>query len=310
MEIVTELREQPGPSAVALGYFDGVHTAHAAVIRAMQEAAGEAVSTVLTFRLGKRVPDNKAGMRPILTPEQQLEQLERLGVERVLLPAFEEIAYILPEVFFRQVLAEQLHAQVIACGYDYSFGKGAAGTPKLLEQLCGEAGIALRVLPPMTQGGEPVSSTRIRRLLEAGALPEANALLGYCYYVLGPVVRGRSLGRTLGFPTLNQRLLPEQALPRFGVYNSWTEIEGRQYRSITNIGIKPTIEGAREPLAETYLLDAEGDFYGRIARVSLLSMTRPERKFRDLDELCSTVHGDIAHRRSLNDACPAHLQRL
>lgn len=299
MEVVTELGEQTGPSAVALGYFDGVHIAHAAVIRAMKEAEG--IATVLTFRLGAQLPDSKAGMRPILTPEQRLERLERLGVERVVIPPFEEIAAIPAEEFFRRVLVEQLHARAVVCGFDYSFGRGAAGTPELLERLCREEGIGLTVVPPMEWEGEPVSSTRIRRLLEMGDLPGANALLGYPYYVLGPVIHGRSLGRTLGFPTLNQQLRPEQALPRFGVYNSRTEIEGIAYRSITNIGVKPTIEGERLPLAETHLLDTEGDFYGKTARVSLLEMTRPERKFGDLQELQDTVQQDIARRRALCD---------
>ena len=299
MEVVTELGEQTGPSAVALGYFDGVHIAHAAVIRAMKEAEG--IATVLTFRLGAQLPGSKAGMRPILTPEQRLERLERLGVERVVIPPFEEIAAIPAEEFFRRVLVGQLHACAVVCGFDYSFGRGAEGTPELLGRLCREEGIGLTVVPPMEWEGEPVSSTRIRRLLEMGDLPGANALLGYPYYVLGPVIHGRSLGRTLGFPTLNQQLRPEQALPRFGVYNSRTEIEGIAYRSITNIGVKPTIEGERLPLAETHLLDTEGDFYGKTARVSLLEMTRPERKFRDLQELQDTVQQDIARRRALCD---------
>lgn len=281
-------------TAVALGFFDGVHKAHAQVIGAV--TASSLVPSVLTFCIGEHTPRNKFGVRTILTDEQKLERFKALGVQKVWMPPFEELADLSPEDFFREILLNRLHARELSCGYDYTFGRNAAGGVELLSRLCDESGVRLSVLPAFDQDHTLVSSTAIRKFLLDGDVPAATAQLGYPYYILGEVVHGRSLGKTLGFPTLNQPFLSTQLVPRYGVYNSTTEIAGQIYASITNIGVKPTIEGERAPLAETYLIGGEGDFYGEVARVALIEMTRPERKFESLDELRDTVHRDIAAR--------------
>ena len=191
---------------------------------------------------------------------------------------------------------DKLHARRLSCGYNYTFGQGAAGDTGLLRRLCAEQGVELNICPRLERDGELVSSSTIRELLGAGRIPEANALLGYRYYILGEVIHGRSLGRTLGFPTLNQVLSRPCVVPAHGVYNSVTWVRGKRYRSITNIGVKPTIEGERAPLAETYMLGAEGDFYGETARVELLEHTRPEQKFSSVEELREIVQRDISRR--------------
>jgi len=295
MQTDWEITEAPGKSSVALGFFDGVHLAHAAVIRAAVGGAPEgALPTVLSF---KSIPDSKAGARVILPLEQRLARFEALGVQRAILPDFAQVAQMDPEAFFQEILVDKLHAALLSCGYDYTFGKNAAGDAGLLQKLCAREGIRLVVLPPFARGGSPVSATRIRHLLAEGDIPGVNALLGYQYYILGKIIHGKHLGRVLGFPTLNQRLEENQALPKFGVYNSTTEVLGRVYKSVTNIGVKPSIEGDRAPLAETYLLDANADFYGQTAQVFLLEMTRPEQKFPSLEVLRSTVLHDISVRR-------------
>ena len=283
-------------SAVALGFFDGVHIAHAEVIRRITGNSDGAVSTVLTFRSEGKGFWRKAGVKHILTEQQKLERFSALGVEKVVMPEFCRISELSPIDFFQEILVKRLHAVKLSCGFDYTFGKNASGNADMLRRLCIQAGISLEVVPSMELDGIPVSSTRIRELLLKGEIPDANRLLGYCYYITGEVVHGRSLGRTLGFPTLNQILREDQVIPKFGVYNSTAEIGGQHYKSITNIGVKPTIQGERAPLAETYLLDASGDFYGKTARVELLRMTRPEQRFDTLDELRMAVHRDIANR--------------
>ena len=143
-----------------------------------------------------------------------------------------------------------------------------------------------------------ISSTAIRQAILAGDIPLANEMLGYRYALEGEVIHGHHLGRTLGFPTLNQAIPLGLLMPKFGVYSSLTHIDGETYRSITNIGIKPTIEGERAPLSETYMLGASGDFYGKVAYVELLHMMRPEKKFSGIAELKQTVLQDLAQREN------------
>lgn len=297
MEMITELRSVDKPTSLALGFFDGVHQAHAAVIGAAVDAAGdELVPSVLTFRTGLSRPENKLFSKNILTEEQKLERFAALGVKQVFLPEFSDFSGMEAERFVRDILFDRLRAKVLTCGYDYSFGRGASGDVELLRQLCEQAGVTLRVQAQCCLHGQPISSTTIREFLLAGNIPAANAMLGYPYYILGRVMHGKSLGRTLGFPTLNQPFPEGQLVPKYGVYNSMTEIKGKRYKSITNVGVKPSIEGERTPLAETYLLGGEGDLYGEIARVSLMEMTRPEQKFQSLEELKAAVLRDIAAR--------------
>ena len=296
MQVYKKLFRTEDRSAVALGFFDGVHKAHASVISRVLNREG-LVPTVLTFSMEGNLPDNKQQGKAILTDEQKLERFEALGVERVVFPSFEEISEISAEEFMRGVLKERLHAGVLSCGYDYTFGKGAAGNAVLLQNFCRENGIALNILPPYEEKGCLVSSTAVREFLLKGEVESANNMLGYSYYITGRVISGRHLGHTLGFPTINQRFSEKQLIPRFGVYKTVAEAGGKTYKSVTNVGKKPTIPGLREPLAETHLIGAQGDFYGQEVRVSFHSFLRPEQKFSDVEELKAAVRQDIERVR-------------
>lgn len=299
MQVYTQLgQNSKKPSAVALGFFDGVHIAHAEVIRKVTEQEGM-VPTVLTFSGNELLPKHKNGAKEILSEDQKLARFEELGVKQVFELDFSGIASLPAQCFLEDILVKQLHASCISCGYDYTFGKNAAGNVELLQQFCGERNLSLHVLSPLTLDGKLVSSTAIRRFLLEGDIPSANRMLGYPYSIWGEVVPGRHLGRTLGFPTLNQRFSENRIVPQYGVYASISRIDGKEYRSITNIGIKPTIPGLREPLAETHLLGGQGDFYGKTAQVSLLTMMRPEMRFSDVAELKTAVLRDIASRKEL-----------
>lgn len=297
LESYRDVPYQDEPSAVALGFFDGVHTAHAQVIRAVlgQE---EYMPAVLTFSADTVLPVSKAGSGLLMTEEQKRRRIASLGIQKMFEPSFSEIGGLSAEVFFEEILCRRLRARVLSCGYDYHFGKGARGNANLLQKLCSERDIHLIIVPRCSDRGITVSSSEIRRAISAGDIVRANEMLGYRYTIDGAVVHGRSLGRTLGFPTLNQRLWERLLLPKFGVYSSITHICGETYRSITNIGVKPTIEGDRAPLAETYMLDAGGDYYGKKASVELLRMSRPEQRFTSIKELKETVLRDIACRRT------------
>ena len=286
------------PTAVALGFFDGVHRAHAAMIRAAVRDAAEhgLVPAVFTFRLGAgEMPPNKPELRMIWTPKQRLDRMQALGVRQVYQPEFTSIAGLSPEKFLC-LLRDRLRVGMLSCGYDYTFGRGAQGTTDQLRKFCEAEGIRLQVLPPVLEGGEPVSSTGIRKRLAEGDIPGAERLLGGPYEIEGEVLPGRHLGHTLGFPTINQAFCPEQALPRFGVYRSSTILDGKQWNSITNVGVKPTIPGERMPVAETHMLGAEGDFYGKWATVRLMDLMRPEMRFESVEALREQVLRDIASR--------------
>lgn len=297
MEISREIVQSEKPSAVALGFFDGVHTAHAKVISA---AIGHenTVPTVLTFASDTNLPVSKVGYKLLQTEAQKAKRIEKLGVERLITLPFASVANLSPECFFHEILIGKLGAKVISCGYDYRFGKGASGDITLLEVLCRENGVTLLVTPVCTDHDTVISSTAIRQAVLEGDIPRANEMLGYRYTLEGEVVHGHHLGNTLGFPTLNQMLPPGLLMPKFGVYASITYIGGKSYPSITNIGIKPTIEGERAPLAETHMLGTSGDFYGMYAEIELLHMMRPEKRFASLAELKQAVLQDIARRES------------
>lgn len=297
MECYRDISQQNESTAVALGFFDGVHTAHAQVIRAVLGQKG-CVPTVLTFSADTTLPVSKAGSGLLMTEEQKRRRIASLGIQKMFEPSFSEIGELSAEAFFEEILCRRLRTRILSCGYDYHFGKGAKGNTALLQKLCSEREIHLIIVPRCSDRGVTVSSSEIRRAVSAGDMVRANELLGYRYTVDGTVIHGRSLGRTLGFPTLNQRLWERLLLPKFGVYSSITHIGGATHRSITNIGVKPTIEGDRAPLAETYMLDADGDYYGKEASVELLHMSRPEQRFSDVEELKEAVLRDIAYRRT------------
>lgn len=299
MQVFYELIPQNRPTAIALGLFDGVHTAHARVIRAATEYP-ELTPTVLTFRTG--VLPNKAAQPGILSEEQRLERISLLGIGQTFLPDFRCIADMSPEDFFEKILRKTLHAHALSCGYDYTFGKAASGNAKLLAQLCEHSGIRLSILPRIECNGRPISSTAIRAFLQNGDIPAANALLGYRYTLVGKIFHGRSLGRTLGFPTINQYFSAGQLIPKYGVYHTTASIDGICYPGITNIGVKPTVTGENLPLAETHLIGAQGNFYGKCARIEFLKMTRTEQKFESIEALRDRVQQDIRERIEAEDA--------
>ena len=276
-------------TSVALGFFDGVHRGHQAVIRRAVELSGESLTpAVFTFLPSAHMPARKAGSGLLCTEAQKEEELGRLGVRLVSAPAFDEIRDITGEDFVKKTLWEAMGARVLCCGEDFRFGRGAAFVVRELRELCGSLGIRLEVVPPVLDAGEPVSSTRIRAAVSAGEMETARRLLGRHFSLSFPVVHGRRLGRRLGFPTINQ-VIPERfILPRFGVYAAFATWKGKAYPAVANVGVKPTV-GAERPLAETYIAGFDGDLYGETVPVSLVSFLRPERRFSSAEALREQV---------------------
>ncbi len=286
------------PAAVALGLFDGLHLGHQAVIRRAVETKG-LVPAVFTFRFDEEGSVTKKNFARILSPALKRERLRALGVQAVFEPPFSSIMALPPEEFFQKILLGFMHAKAVFCGGDFRFGKNAAGDAGLLQRLCEENGVAFTVVPPVLDSGKPVSSTRIRAALREGDIGTANRLLGYPFMTGGTVVHGQHMGHSLGFPTINQLFQPGELIPRFGVYATIAEIDGKKYIGATDIGVKPTVGDSFRPAAETHLLDFDRDIYGREVTLSYYAFLRGERKFRSLPELTSTVLQNAEQAREL-----------
>ena len=291
--------------AVALGIFDGVHLGHRAVISkatGVETPEGMLRAAVFTFSQSPwALPKDSAW--ELLSPAQKIKALESLGVEEMLLADFEQIRDMSPAEFVAEVLDASLHAKRVCCGFNYRFGKNGAGDAALLARLCGERGIEAVTVPPVEVDGRPVSASRIRRLIEAGEVKEAARLLGRPFTLDFNVVGGQKLGRLLGTPTINQPLPAHFVRPRFGVYASSVEVDGRVTHGVTNIGVRPTV-GADAPLAETWIADFTGDLYGKAVPVSLVQFLRPEQKFESVEELQRQIlrDGREARRAVLGDS--------
>lgn len=294
MKVYKELTGVGVKTAVALGLFDGLHRGHRAVIsRAVEEKANGLTPVVLTFSTDHLAPQRKQGMKRILSSSLQLQALEEIGTEVVEMPAFERLKELSPQEFVERVLVRLLHARVIVCGFNFRFGKNAQGDVALLRRLCSSYGIALVTIPALMDGGEPVSSSRIRACLLEGKIEDANRMLGTPYSFDFEVAHGLEIGRQIGIPTINQ-VYPEQFLiPKFGVYASYSYLHGKRYRSITNVGVKPTIAGERLPLAETHIMGVNALLYGQHIKVSLMRYMRGERKFDSIEALSAEIHANI-----------------
>lgn len=302
MKTYTDLDIQlSSPTVCALGCFDGVHLGHTYIINeAKRVAASLSVPTaVWSFREPPRNYFAKDKVKLLTTPTEKRLAMSKLGVDIFISISFKkEIASLSAREFFEDILIGKLNVRHIVCGFNYRFGKGGDGNAKVLESLCAERGIGLSVVPEVTLGNITVSSSEIRRALAQGNAAGAAELLGKPYSLYAKVIDGKHLGRTLGFPTVNQEFSNKKLLPRNGVYVSRVHIGHRTFYGITNVGLRPTVEGTT-PCAETNIFEFEGDLYGRTLTVELLSFLRPEQKFSSVDELSIQVHKDIDEAKAL-----------
>lgn len=282
------------PSAVALGFFDGLHLGHIEVIKRALLKDG-LCSVVFTFNDKTSLPkfSGKKG-HCIITHEQKTEIFANLGVERVYAPDFGDVKDYSAREFVERILKNELCARVVVCGYDFRFGKGGEGNPEMLKTLCAEHSIECEVVPAVMVDGETVSSTVIREKIRQGDIESANRFLGYELSYNLPVTEGNKIGRTIGFPTINQIIPDYMVKPKNGVYKSWTIVDGRTYRSITNIGVKPTVNYTGKSVMETHITGFSGDLYGKTVRVALREFIRDEVKFASLEELKAQIELDKA----------------
>lgn len=296
MEIITLHEKAPDLSrgtVIALGMFDGVHLGHAGVLRRAVELAlnGGYASVVWTFRYPP------FGVKCITDNDQRLELFGGLGLDYTVFEDFDRVRGLSPEAFVTDVLIQQLRCVKAVCGFNFHFGSGGSGTPALLSLLMREQG-EVYVLPAFESDGEIISSTRIRRLLEAGNVKIAAELLGRAYSLKGIVMSGNKIGRTIGIPTINIAFPAVRVVPAYGVYVTEVSIRGEKKRGVTNVGIKPTLGGQTEPVCETHILDCKGEFYGENAEIRFLDYLRAEQKFDSLEELRAAINEDIRTARA------------
>ena len=294
MRVVSEMKQLNSAerTALAIGFFDGVHLGHQAVLRELVRlAAGRHLTPcALTFDVNPKTAP-KPNFSFLTQREEQERLLGELGVEILYRPPFESLSGLSPEDTVRELLARRLRTALVVAGEDLHFGKDAAGDAGLLHRLGGPLGIETVQVPVVPYQGSPISSTRIRQELRRGRAEEACVMLGRPFAFSAPVADGAHLGRTMGFPTINQPIPAGLTLPAFGVYNTRVEMNGRLFRGVTNVGIKPTV-GGHVPLAETNLLGVSGNYYGLEARLELLHFVRPEREFASLTELAAQIDAD------------------
>ena len=206
--------------------------------------------------------------------------------------------------FFKKYLIEKYNAKALSCGENYTFGARGEGNVEKLRKLCEEYSVELHIAPTQTYNGETVSSTKIRNLLSDGDIRAANAMLGREFSYRSIVVDGDKRGRTLGFPTANQFFPDNFVKLKFGVYASKTVIDGEVYPSVTNIGIRPTVHTERYR-SETYIINFQGDIYGKEIEIRLTDFLRPEEKFGSLSELSKAIEHDskISQEIFNNNTC-------
>ena len=286
----------PFPSkqtSVALGIFDGVHLGHRAVLKAAvdQKPLG-LMPSVFTFTTKSIKPRAKELAPTILSQQTKRSILAELDMELVLSPDFTEIKDYTAEAFIKEILKDKMNAKILCCGENFKLGKNACVDAVELRDIAAGYDMETIILPPVGYKGEMISSSRIRKALEHGEMNDVNAMLGRRYSIDFVVSKGNRLGHQLGFPTINQEFPENFVVPRYGVYYSEVLLGTTRYRAITNIGVKPTVM-AMTPLAETHLLEFDGDLYGERVLVSLLQFVRPEREFSSVEDLKQAIRRDI-----------------
>ena len=291
MQIFRDLIPTTENTAVALGYFDGVHLGHQNVLAQAIECKKQGLTpAVFTF---SRTPKKGDGLLQLLTVEQRTARLEQLGIEILYIIDFQQVKELSPEEFVEKILKKVFNAKKVFCGFNYHFGKNGVGNSETLQNLCENQNIETYVADPVIVDTNIISSTLIRKLLKKGDIEKANKYLGYDFGYYSTAVKGNRIGTKLGTPTINQNISDDMITPKFGVYASKVTIDGKTYTGVSNVGIKPTISGNNAPLCETWLPEySGGDLYGKTVDTRLKVFIRGEKKFSDLEELKSAIESD------------------
>lgn len=281
------------PTVVTFGKFDGIHIGHKILVEeAVRIAESEGLKVVLcTFDMSGwlecRIPQ-------ISLADERCRLCEKLGVDVLLeYPFDDDMATMEPEAFVEEFIQGKLNAKYVIVGTDWRFGINRSGDVSLLSSLQEKYGYKAVVMDKYLKDGREISSTWIREEIKKGNMEEVAELLGYPYSVSGKVLHGNQIGRTIGFPTINFEPEKEKILPPFGAYVSSVTVDGISYKAVTNVGMKPTVEGNKSLTVETHILDFAKDVYDDFLEVSLLHFIRPETKFESFEALKKQLKSDV-----------------
>ncbi|HSJ58650.1 MAG TPA: bifunctional riboflavin kinase/FAD synthetase [Anaerolineae bacterium] len=303
MQVIDDLAHArlQGETILTIGAFDGVHRGHQALIASVIERARATgrQAALMTFHPHPAVVLAPArAPKYLTTPGEKIALLEELGLDVVvLLPFNHDVANTTAQDFMRMVW-ERLGLRELWVGADFALGRGREGNVDRLRELGQEMGYEVHVMPPVIEGGAPISSTRIRALIQHGEVDEAAQLLGRYPSVSGEVVSGARRGRQFGFPTANLEVRDERAVPANGVYAVFALLGATRYPAVANVGVRPSFDNG-ERTVETYIFDFDQEIYGCDLVVEFVARLRDERRFREIDELIAQIERDSEQAREM-----------
>lgn len=296
---MTEIKENDiisEKTAVALGLFDGVHSGHKLIIsKALNYTQKGFVPAVFTFRTESVKFKHGKIFEYIYTNEYKLEILGNLGVKYAFSPDFEDLKNMEGEDFVKKILCQKMNIGAVVCGENFRFGKNASCGVNELRKFGEKYRFDVSVIE-LSHG--KFSSEKYRNMLREGKVNELR-ILGNTYSLCTEVTEGNKIGRTIDFPTINQHFAENQLVLKRGVYITSTVIDGQTYSSITNVGVKPTVEKDIKPLSETHILGYNGNLYGKKIKVEFLDFIRDEMKFKSIDELKKQIKKDIEYTKQI-----------
>jgi riboflavin kinase/FMN adenylyltransferase len=284
------------PVYIGLGNFDGVHLGHkelfTQLITRAQENNGQSVGLIFEPHPSRILNPSRAP-RLLLTVEGKAEILSSLGLDVLIYTPFsKELSRCLPEEFVESFIINKLMAKEVFVGFNYSFGHKGVGTPGLLSELGEKYNFKVTVIPPVKVNGEVVSSTLIRKALDAGDIKKAYSMLGYYPFIEGQVVQGEKRGAAIGFPTANLQVSPAVNIPSSGVYVARAVVNGMSYKAAVNIGKKPTFHDDFPVSIEAHLINFDQQIYGEKLKLHFLDRIRGEKKFSGIEELKEQIKKD------------------
>ena len=291
-----------GNRVIALGFFDGVHKGHGALLRRAYEVAEgmNAIPAAVTFDahptqviLGQSSP-------LLTTPAERADLMRRLyGIQDVIVARFDHmLMHMSWQDFVTELLIRQHGAVHLVAGHDFRFGYRGEGTPEKLKQLCTELGVGCDIIPPVEVDGIRISSSYIRTLVAQGEVERAMEFLGHPHTLTDQVRHGKKIGTRLGFPTMNLQIPADSVVPAFGVYATRVWVDDESYIAATNVGVRPTVGDDRPVTVEGSLMDFSGNLYGKNVRMEFYRLIRPEQKFDSLDALRAQIARDVQQVRT------------
>lgn len=282
----------------ATGFFDGVHAGHRAVLQVLKDTAREEgeESAVITFWPHPRnvLQQDASTFRLLNTLEEKKQLILNFGIDHVyVVPFTRDFSQLSTVEFMKEYLVDRFHVDTLIIGYDHRLGRSSTASREELAALAASVGLRTRIVEEVHCGDRKVSSTQIRNAIAAGEVQEAAGMLGYRYSLLGVVVAGNKLGRTMGFPTANMELYePLKIVPANGVYAVEVEVLGQRHGGICNIGTRPTVGSGNARTIETNIFDFNDDIYGLDLRINFIARLRDEHRFASLEELRAQLEAD------------------